>query len=75
MRGYFIEAILLLAMLWLIGWGLVKLYYLARREGSTDHNEYRRVKTEAEDALNDLERAVQRATKKRGRGGARNRKA
>lgn len=64
-RGYLIELILLLGLGWLIVWGLVKLYFIARRETDADHQETRTLKREAEDTLDDLERAVERASKRR----------
>jgi len=66
-RAMLIELALLLIVLCAVAWGSVKLYYIARRELSADYRERQRVKREAEDAVDDLENAVNRATKRRGR--------
>ncbi len=74
LRAYLIELALVCLAIWLLGWGAIKLFYIWRREASLDHQESRRVKRDAEDALDDLDHAVQRAaTKGRRRGGPKQR--
>lgn len=63
-RAYLIEAILLGAVVWLIGWGLVRLYFVWCAEASDHHQNSRRVKRDAEDALDDLKHEAERATKR-----------
>ena len=59
LRAYFIEAILMGALVWLFALGCVKLFYLIKRESSIDNQINRQLKREAEEALDDLERATE----------------
>ena len=63
-RAYLIELILLLLVLWAVGFGLVKLYYLWKGETTEDRRIARQTKREADEAHEDLERFVARAKKK-----------
>ena len=56
-RAYIIEFLLLGGLVWLFCWGVVKLWFLIKREASIDNQINRQIKREADEALDDLERA------------------
>lgn len=64
-RAYLIELILLLLVLWAVGFGLVKLWFLIKGESEADRIDARRTKRDAGDALDDLDHAISRVRKKK----------
>lgn len=64
-RVYLIELILAGALLWAFGWGIMKLFFLFKREADIDHQIDRRVRRDADDALDDLDHAVARTERRK----------
>lgn len=62
-RAYLSELIVLILVVGVIGWGVVKFYFLINRESDVDYRERKRVQREADDAIDDLEHVVERAAK------------
>ena len=58
LRAYMLEVLLALLVLWVVCWGLVKLYFLVRSETDAETQASRQIKREAEEALDDLERVT-----------------
>lgn len=54
-RTYLSELIVLLLVLWLVGWSLVKLWFAVRRESSRERAELTEARREAEAMIQDLE--------------------
>lgn len=47
-----------------LGWGLVKLYFLAKEEADEDRQNFRAAKRGADEAIDDLEWSIERAERK-----------
>lgn len=58
-RAYFMEFLFAGALLWLFGWGLCRLGLWLRGQLSAERQVDLQIKREAEEALDDLERATQ----------------
>jgi hypothetical protein len=59
-RTYLSELIVLLLVLWLVGWGAVKLWFTVKKESSRDREELRAVRRDAEVAVEELREEVKR---------------
>ena len=63
-RTYLSELIVLLLVLWLVGWGIVKLWFTIKKETSRDRDELRAVRRDAEAAVDELREEVKRRNRR-----------
>lgn len=63
-RAVLLELALAGLVLWAVGWGVVKLWFIIKDESNSDRRAHRQIKREADEAHEDLERFVNRTKQK-----------